>query len=62
MKITDEMIRIKAYELWEAGGRSMGTAEENWFAALSLLQDAHKAIPSVRTQSPPNGLRQLNAP
>ena len=59
MKITEEMVRIKAYELWEASGRPLGAAEENWFAALSLLEDASKAIAAVRNQSPPNGLRQL---
>lgn len=59
MKITEEMIRNKAYELWEANGKPTGTAEENWFAALALLRDAARANPPVDNQPPPNGLRQL---
>ena len=61
MKITEETVRIKAYELWEASGRPLGSAEENWFAALSLLEDASKAIAAVRKQSPPIGLRHLRS-
>jgi hypothetical protein len=59
MKITEEMIRIKAYELWEVKGRPTGAAEENWLAAQALLQDTAKTTPP-RNQSLPNGLRQLN--
>ncbi|MEN8179014.1 MAG: DUF2934 domain-containing protein [Pseudomonadota bacterium] len=62
MKITEEMIRNKAYELWEASGKPMGSAEEIWFAAQTLLLDAAGTTSSVRNQSPPNGLRQLTTP
>lgn len=57
MEITEEMIRTKAYELWVANGRPLGSAEANWFAAQSLLIAAAKT--SSKNQSPPNGLRQL---
>ena len=60
MQITEEMIRSKAYELWEANGKPEGTAEQNWFAAKTLLlKDAEKKSPSSRNPSPPIGLRQL---
>ena len=59
MKITEEMIRKKAFELWKANGKPAGTAEEDWFAAQALLRDAARATTSVRSQPPPNGLRQL---
>jgi len=59
MKVTEEMIRNKAYELWEANGKPMGQEEENWFLAQDLLHDAVRSILSVRNQLPPNGLRQL---
>jgi hypothetical protein len=62
MKVTEEMVRIKAYELWEANGKPLGSAEEIWFAAQALLLDAASTTPSVRNQSPPNGLRQLTTP
>jgi hypothetical protein len=58
MKITEEMIRLKAYELWVAGGRSTGTAEEDWFAAKELLKKNYQSS-SARNQQPPIGLRQL---
>jgi hypothetical protein len=57
MKITEEMIRLKAYELWEASGRPAGSTEENWFAAKDLLKKRDTV--SVRNQLLPNGLRQL---
>ena len=61
MKITEEMIRNKAYELWEANGKPMGTAEQNWFAAQDLLLNAAKKTAIGRNQSPPIGLRQLKS-
>ena len=60
MEITEEMIRNKAYELWEAGGRPDGSAEQNWFTARTLLTQTNETKPS--NQSPPNGLRQLTPP
>jgi hypothetical protein len=61
MQISEEMIRLKAYELWEANGKPQGQAERHWFAAKALLQDAaNDNLPSARNQSPPIGLRQLN--
>jgi hypothetical protein len=57
MKITEEMIRLKAYELWEASGRPIGSAEENWFAAQDLLNKRDTV--SIKNQLLPNGLRQL---
>jgi hypothetical protein len=57
MKITEEMIRLKAYELWEASGRPSGSAEEDWFAAQDLLKKRDTV--SIRNHLPPNGLRQL---
>jgi hypothetical protein len=60
MKITEEMIRLKAYELWVAGGMQTGSAEKDWFAAQELLQKNNQII-SVKNQLPPNGLRQLTS-
>jgi hypothetical protein len=60
MKITEEMIRLKAYELWEASGKPSGSAEEDWFAAQELLEKNSQTI-SVRNQLPPIGLRQLTS-
>ncbi len=61
MKITEEMVRIKAYELWEASGRPTGLDEENWLAAEVLLQNTLKTTPAAKNQSLPNGLRQLTS-
>ena len=61
MKVTEEMIRIKAYELWEADGKPPGTAEEHWFAAKALLQNTDEAPLKAKPLSPPNGLRQLGS-
>ena len=59
MQVTEEMVRIKAYELWEAGGKPKGRAKENWFSAQTLLQEA-ASKPSRKTRNqPPNGLKQL---
>jgi hypothetical protein len=33
MSDIEEMIRIRAYELWEHAGRPHGRSEEFWFAA-----------------------------
>jgi hypothetical protein len=60
MKVTEEMIRLKAYELWEAGGMPTGTAEKDWFTAQELLQKNNQ-INSDKNQLPPNGLRQLTS-
>lgn len=58
MKITEDMIRLKAYELWEADGRPVGSAEKDWFTAQELLKKNTQTI-SDRDQLPPIGLRQL---
>jgi hypothetical protein len=60
MQITEEMIRNKAYELWEADGKPEGTAEKNWFTAKALLLQKNTNLLGVgRNQIPPIGLRQL---
>jgi hypothetical protein len=60
MQITDEMIRAKAYELWEAEGKPEGNAEKNWFAAKTLLlQKNTNLFGTGKSQIPPIGLRQL---
>jgi hypothetical protein len=56
--ITEDMIRLKAYELWEASGKPADSAEDNWFAAKELLKK-NSQTNSVKNQSPPIGLRQL---
>jgi hypothetical protein len=60
MKITEEMIRLKAYELWEEGGRAEGTAEKDWLNAELLLKKNRKKGDTGR-QAPPIGLRQLKS-
>ena len=61
MQVTEEMIRLKAYELWEAGGRPMDSAEQNWFAAQAMLLDSAATEPAKDRHSPPIGLRQLSS-
>jgi hypothetical protein len=58
MKITEDMIRLKAYELWEMNGRPADSAEDNWFAAKDLLKKNGQTN-SEKNHSPPIGLRQL---
>jgi hypothetical protein len=60
MKITEEMIRLKAYELWEKSGRPAGSAEKDWFTAQELLKTNSQII-SDRNQLPPNALRELTS-
>jgi len=60
MQVTEEMIRVKAYELWEANGRPLGLDKENWFAAQAMLLENASTLPARSPQSPPIGLRQLN--
>jgi hypothetical protein len=63
MQITEEMIRTKAYELWEANGKPEGAAEQNWFAAKAmLLKNKEKPSRKKQDQAPPIGLRQLTPP
>ena len=61
MKITEDMIRNKAYELWEASGKPPGTANKDWFAAQALLFGTTEGTASVSNRSTRNGLRQLTA-
>jgi hypothetical protein len=58
MKITEEMIRLKAYEIWVANGRPLWTAEKDWFTAQELLNKNSQAM-SDSNQLPPNALREL---
>jgi hypothetical protein len=37
-QLTDQEVRIRAYELWEARGRPQGSAEEDWLAARQQLE------------------------
>jgi hypothetical protein len=60
MKITEEMIRLKAYELWETNGKPAGSAEKDWLTAQELLKSNGQNI-SERKQLPPNGLRELRS-
>ena len=62
MTVTEDMIRVKAYQLWEANGKPPGTEQENWFTARALLLDASSTASPRNHQSPPNGLRQLTPP
>ena len=36
--VSDDAVRLKAYELWEARGKVDGRDKEDWFAALGLLE------------------------
>jgi hypothetical protein len=66
MRLTKKMIRDKAYQLWEADGRPMGTADEHWFAAEALLSEAgDTTLDKSRKDEKhalPIGLRQLSDP
>ena len=66
MRLTKEMIREKAYQLWEADGRPMGTADAHWFAAEALLSGAGDiSLDQSRKDEKrplPLGLRQLSDP
>jgi hypothetical protein len=59
-EITEEMIRLKAYELWEERGKPEGTAEQDWFNAQDLLKPS-KQNDTAGNQLPPIGLRQLTS-
>lgn len=37
--ITEEMVRKKAYELWQFRGESEGNAQEDWLKAEALLKE-----------------------
>ena len=60
MQVSEEMIRIKAYELWEANGRPQGSDKENWFTAQALLQKNASKSTANSPHSPPIGLKQLS--
>ncbi len=45
---TNEQIRVRAYELWEARGRTEGKSVEDWLAAEEQLRGAQQAA-SVAT-------------
>lgn len=61
MQVTEEMIRLKAFELWETSGKPTGSAEANWFAARAMLLDDSADTSTQKNSSPPNGLRQLTS-
>jgi len=63
MRLTEVMIREKAYELWEASGKPADSQEKHWFAAEALLLAAVGNVLNGAQRSgkqlPPIGLRQL---
>ena len=68
----EEDVRRKAFEIWEARGRPLDSAEEDWFEAIRLLDspkvdsaplghlDAPPTKPAVRGGELPLGLRFLD--
>jgi len=52
-KPNSELVRRKAYELWEASGCPVGRAEEHWFKAEKLLLE--EMAPSAVSFQPANG-------
>ncbi len=54
-----DRIRERAYELWTAGGRLDGQADQHWLAAESeLLNEIAGEITSVKTASPARSPRK----
>ena len=69
MKITEEMIRLKAYQLWELRGRAVGSAENDWYEAQDCLRreliasQEHSSLgkrkPAQKAKSKRYGLRTV---
>lgn len=49
MESTDTIIRIRAYEIWEASGRPDGQAELHWLQAVQEMEPS----PSMVTPDAP---------
>ena len=47
---SEQMIRIKAYEIWESEGRPAGKAESHWFEAAERLSK-HQGNPKTPPES-----------
>jgi hypothetical protein len=55
--VSDEMIRAKAYELWEQRGYPLGSPEVDWRNAKALLeQDASAADKSQKDHAAPQAI------
>ena len=49
--VSEDQIRQKAYELWEADGRPEGRDEDYWFRSAHALQHLEAAKPSKRPRA-----------
>ncbi len=49
-RVNNEIVRVKAYELWISGGRRDGVAEQNWLEAEKILSSTEA---SLSTRSAP---------
>jgi len=59
---SEDMIRRKAYELWEARGRPLGSSDADWYAAQLLLESAEPVDEAPPAKGPSRyGLRELES-
>jgi hypothetical protein len=49
--VSEEQIRVKAYELWEADGRPDGNDQDYWFRSTNALESTTPAKPVKRTRA-----------
>jgi hypothetical protein len=53
----EDLVRIKAFELWEAEGHPVGREEDHWFRAQELVVAPADAASVVETASAPKAVR-----
>lgn len=59
-ELDEAELRLKAFELWQARGCPVGSPEEDWFRAQSLLKaQKTEASPMPGPRELPLGLRLL---
>lgn len=61
MSVDESVVRMKAFELWQARGCPIGSPEQDWFSAKRVLEAA-SARPTTNAESEPLGLRVSDAP
>jgi hypothetical protein len=49
--VSEDQIRLKAYEMWEADGRPHGNDQDYWFRSAQALETIPAAKPAKRTRT-----------
>jgi hypothetical protein len=62
--IDRDTVAAKAYELWVAGGKKDGVAEQNWIEAEKLVRESAtvKVASAAPKSDPPSAPRASSAP